>query len=224
MAMLKFEKENEKDHSSSSAHTLTTVSPEDGIGQRISQKRVLKALNHDGLAKLTKLVDQPSGLGISRTTIRGYELDISKPGTRELRLLSQALETTPNWLIYGGNEADGATGQSVVLGKTQHPTELQKFLVAAHLLRSIEPSDRDVVYGVLHSIARLKHGENEYRAGVIPVNEIGALIGDIWDDLKSGHPVDQEKMQEMIKAYGPYIEAIVEKETGQKLSDIIQKK
>ena len=197
--------------------------PEDGIGQRIAQKRLLKGLNHDGLAKLTKLMDQPSSMGISRTTIRGYELDISKPGTRELRLLSQALETTPNWLIYGGADDDSSIGQSIVARQSEQLTELQKFLTAAHLLRSIEPADRDVVYGVLHAIARHKHGENVYRAGIIPINELGALLEDLWNDLKSGHKVDQEKMQEIVKAYGPYLDAIAEKETGKKIADLILK-
>lgn len=201
----------------------SSVMPEDGIGQRIAQKRLLKGLNHDGLAKLTKLMDQPSSMGISRTTIRGYELDISKPGTRELRLLSQALETTPNWLIYGGADDDSSIGQSIVARQSEQLTELQKFLTAAHLLRSIEPADRDVVYGVLHAIARHKHGENVYRAGIIPINELGALLEDLWNDLKSGHKVDQEKMQEIVKAYGPYLDAIAEKETGKKIADLILK-
>ncbi|WP_230678970.1 hypothetical protein, partial [Streptococcus pneumoniae] len=55
------------------------TSPEDQIGARIAQRRTAKGLNHDGLSKLTKLLDLPTNNGISRTTIRGYEVNLYKP-------------------------------------------------------------------------------------------------------------------------------------------------
>jgi transcriptional regulator with XRE-family HTH domain len=194
--------------------------PEDQIGVRIAERRLAKGLTHDGLAKLTKLLDRPTQSGISRTTIRGYEVGLYKPGTRELRLLSQALEVSPTWLIFGGtlDASAGVIGAGAEASLPQ--TELQKFIVALTLLRAIEPGDRQVVYDVLHALARHKCGETAYRAAVITYREMGALLGDYWADLKEHRQVDQAKMQQLAEAYKPHIDAILERELGMKLSDL----
>lgn len=197
--------------------------PEDLIGSRIALMRGRKGLNHDGLAKLTKLLDQPAQAGISRTTIRGYEVGLYKPGTREIRILSQALEVSPTWLIFGEGLDAPSAGTSEEAGKVHPLGELQKFIVALHLLRSIDASERDTVYNVLHSLARLKHGENAYRAAIIAPAEIGALLSDVWSDLKEYKHVDQDKLQELAKAYGPYFDAIAQKELGASIADIRSK-
>lgn len=197
--------------------------PEDLIGSRIAAVRTKKGLNHDGLAKLTKLMDLPAQTGISRTTIRGYEVGLYKPGSREIRLLCQALEVTPTWLIFG--DVNEVEGQATSKDSSNQPpqSEIQKFFVALHLLRSIDASERDTVYNVLHSIARLKHGENLYRASVIAPAEIGALVADVWSDLKEFKQLDQEKIKELTIAYAPYFEALAEKELGTSLSGIVRK-
>jgi transcriptional regulator with XRE-family HTH domain len=192
--------------------------PEDQIGPRIASRRTSKGLNHDGLSKLTKLFDLPSKAGISRTTIRGYEIGLYKPGTRELRLLSQALEVTPTWLIFGGSEESAATDADPNGPQATPQSEVQKFLVALHLLRALDPRDRDVVYDVLHTISRHKHGEGEYRAGIYGTAEIGGLLVDIWNDAKETGKFDQERFQELITAYLPYLDKITEEITGKTLS------
>ena len=78
--------------------------PEDGFGQRVASLRTRLGLTHDGLSNLTKIADI-EGRGISRTTIRGYELGTYKPGARELRVLGAALEVTPTMLLLG--DVDG---------------------------------------------------------------------------------------------------------------------
>ena len=201
----------------------TNGAPEDQIGSRIALKRVGKGLNHDGLSKLTKLLDRPSNSGISRTTIRGYEVGIYKPGTRELRLLSQALQVSPTWLIFGALDDPASTADAIGLAHRPPETELQKALAAAHLMRSLDKVDRDVVYSVLHTIARHKHGENVYRAGLIPIVEVGALFDDVWHDIKEGGKFDQVQMNKLVEAYGPYFTAIAEKELGMKLSELVKK-
>lgn len=191
------------------------AAPEDQIGARIAQKRLAKGLNHDGLSKLTKLFDVQMKNGISRTTIRGYEVGLYKPGTREIRLLCEALEVSPNWLIFGGvDEADVAVDSHKTIASPA-TNELQKFIVALFLLHNIEAADRDVVYNVLHSLARLKMGENEYRAGILPISELGGILMDAFDDTKEGGSIDQEKLQELVKAYMPALMEIAQKSKPQ---------
>lgn len=194
--------------------------PEDQIGARIAEKRLAKHLTHDGLAKLTKLYDEPAKSGISRTTIRGYEIGLYKPGTREIRLLCQALEVSPNWLIMGGEDETKSQSASIEAGQGLHQTELQKFLVALHLLRSLDAGEREIVYGVLHGLARLKLGENEYRAGIIVPAEFGALLSDVWKDMKDGQQPDQEKVSALAQAYLPMLEEIARKNLGGSLSNL----
>lgn len=200
--------------------------PEDQIGSRIAEKRLSKNLTHDGLAKLTKLFDDPSNSksGISRTTIRGYEVGLYKPGTRELRLLSQALEVSPSWLIFGGPEQLTSLSTSIDQGQRLEQTEIQKFLVALHLLRALDPAERDLLYNMLHGLAKLKVGEAEYRAAVITHQEFGGLISDLWNDLKDGAQPDQERLQEIFKAYSPLLDELVQKNLGRPMSSFLPKK
>lgn len=199
--------------------------PEDQIGPRIAEKRLSKNLTHDGLSKLTKLFDDPgnSKSGISRTTIRGYEVGLYKPGTRELRLLSQALEVSPTWLIFGGPEQSASISDSIEKGHKLDQTEVQKFLVALHLLRALDPAERDLLYNMLHGLAKLKIGETEYRAAVIAHQEFGALVSDLWSDLRDGDEPDQERLNQIMRAYAPLLEELVQKNLGRSITSLLPK-
>lgn len=65
---------------------------EDGIGIRLKAARESKGLSQSDLHNKT---------GLSRTVLINYEAGRHKPGARELRLLCDALEVSPNHLIYG---------------------------------------------------------------------------------------------------------------------------
>lgn len=68
---------------------------EDGIGIRLKAARELKGLSQSDLHNKT---------GLSRTVLINYEAGRHKPGARELRLICDALEISPNYLIYGSEE------------------------------------------------------------------------------------------------------------------------
>jgi transcriptional regulator with XRE-family HTH domain len=65
---------------------------DDGIGIRLKAAREAKGISQ---------IDLHSKTGLSRTVLINYEAGRHKPGTRELRLLCDALEVSPNHLIYG---------------------------------------------------------------------------------------------------------------------------
>ncbi|CAG4883711.1 protein of unknown function [Georgfuchsia toluolica] len=87
--------------------------PEEGIGQRIQEKRQEYKISVDQLAALTSKYDSAGKSGISRATIYAYESGGTKPGARELRLLCLALNVSPNWLLLGyeWNQAENAASQ-----------------------------------------------------------------------------------------------------------------
>lgn len=68
---------------------------EGGIGIRLKAAREAKGISQSDLHAKT---------GLSRTVLINYEAGRHKPGTRELRLLCDALEVSPNYLIYGTEE------------------------------------------------------------------------------------------------------------------------
>lgn len=159
-------------------------------------------------------MDRVGGTGISRTTIRGYEVGMYKPGTRELRLLSEALEVTPTWLIFGAPEEAVAGGRDGIKVEASPVTELQKFLMALPLLHLLEPRERQVVYDVLHSLARMKAGETIYRGHVISMAEVGGLLGDLWADLREGRGPDEQHTKEYVAAFQQHILGRLQTELG----------
>ncbi len=201
----------------------TTPQPEDQIGTRIAQKRTAKGLNHDGLSKLTKLCDNAGNVGIGRTTIRGYEIGTYKPGTRELRLLSQALEVSVDWLIFGAGDEDAQSFQGRNDANLQVSSEFGKFLVGLYLLAKLEPKERDSVYGVMHALARLRQGENEYRAGIVVIEGVTSLILDHFADTANGVQVDHASFSKIAKASIPLLDDFLEKEFGMSAAIVFDK-
>lgn len=67
----------------------------DGLALRIRQARERKILSLSDIHKQT---------GISRTSLHDYESGKTKPGAREILLLTETLEVTPNWLLCGTEE------------------------------------------------------------------------------------------------------------------------
>lgn len=137
--------------------------PEDALGSLVKIKRTALGLTHDGLSDLTKIVDQ-EGRGISRTSIRGYELGTYQPGARELRILSLALEVSPDWLLFGGQD-EGKVTESKPAGKTA-PPKLRWSDIAIPLFSysQLAPAERNQVRGLVETLYRLQVGEVRFRS------------------------------------------------------------
>jgi transcriptional regulator with XRE-family HTH domain len=211
--------------------------PEDRIGERIAQQRMLKQLTHDGLAKLTKLYDvarsteagtDPGGspkrvAGISRTTIRGYEIGMYKPGTREIRLLSQCLEVSPTWLIFGGDDEAPNTLKTSPRKSVPQLTELQHFMIALPQMRHLARHERQLVYDMVNTLAQHRMGEAEHRALVISMEELGGVFGDLWFDFReTGKMPEGDEFQEYIKAHEMHIKDLIGSELGDLLKGAVR--
>jgi len=75
------------------------------IGERIQKKRKELDLSAEELSALTKLFDfseiNGSESGISLPTIYRYEKGEREPASREILLLCESLNVSPNWLLLG---------------------------------------------------------------------------------------------------------------------------
>lgn len=93
--------------------------PESGVGERIRVRRKEFDLSVEELAALTAKYDYEAdyadGSGVSVPTLYRYEKGERLPGARELRLLCDALNVPPDWLLLGGEWKSGRRG--AVAGK-----------------------------------------------------------------------------------------------------------
>jgi len=132
-----------------------TALPESGLGDRIRDAREKRGLSQEGLSRLTKAFDVERQ-GISRTVLTGYEKGKFKPGTRELRILYQALGLTPNWLILGQSDPD----------ETEEEFDNK-------LLEAIKRLDSESLNGVAHLIFSASANASEI------INKFESIRGEI---------------------------------------------
>lgn len=71
------------------------ISKLDIVAIELRRAREAKGISHSELHRKT---------GISRTVLFGYETGRTKPGAKELRLLSESLGVSPNRLLFGTDE------------------------------------------------------------------------------------------------------------------------
>lgn len=178
-----------KQESPASPVDVKFTPPEDGIGGRVALLRSQKELTHDGLSKLSKLAD-PSGVGISRTTIRSYELGNFKPGARELRILSKALQVSPAWLLLGADSySEVLVGEEE--GGTPSGGDVAQLMAAFMFLPKVE---RTALKTLAMSLLQAKMGEVEFRKVIGFSGEMGDVLFDSAKDL-----FDQKAFSDAIK-------------------------
>ncbi|OGS94740.1 MAG: hypothetical protein A3H31_02715 [Gallionellales bacterium RIFCSPLOWO2_02_FULL_57_47] len=141
-----------------------TALPESGLGDRIRDAREKRGLSQEGLSRLTKAFDVERQ-GISRTVLTGYEKGKFKPGTRELRILYQALGLTPNWLILGQSDPERMRGL-----RAKYETE-EEF--DNKLLEAIKRLDSESLNGVAHLIFSASANASEI------INKFESIRGEI---------------------------------------------
>lgn len=102
--------------------------PESGIGQRIQFARKQLGLSIEALARYTKYFDTKDGKGIPPTSLLRYESGKYEPGAREIRILCDAFDASPRWLIYGAldNAGQDATEQNLVRALESYVVERVK--------------------------------------------------------------------------------------------------
>lgn len=85
-----------------------TPTPEGRFGERLKYARGQLGLTIDAFGRLTAEYDS-NRKGVSATSISRYESGENLPGTLEFRLICDALDVPPQWLLYGDVPNSGAT-------------------------------------------------------------------------------------------------------------------
>jgi len=175
----------------SSASITQKSMPEDGLGSRVKIVRDQLGITHDGLSNLTKIADV-EGRGISRTTIRGYELGTYKPGARELRILSLALKVSPSWLLFG----EESESQPVKYGQTQPGKSGRRWANIVFPLIAFSQlggNEKQQIASLIETLYRLQKGEVAFRSEKAFVEDMADTLQDHYRDRTEFANFSQEE-------------------------------
>lgn len=154
-------------------------------------------LTHDGLSKLTKAADQ-EGRGISRTTIRGYELGTFKPGAREIRILCQALHRSPSWLLLG---EDVGSAQGSIDALPMSKPSWAEYAIGLVGYINLSPDEKRQTLGIIKSLYRLRVGEITFRKQSDIIHEVFDTVQDYYRDREeAGEKANQAEISEVFVA------------------------
>jgi transcriptional regulator with XRE-family HTH domain len=129
------------------------------IGREIGRARVARNLSVSELHRRT---------GISRTVLQGYEAGRYKPGARELRLLAETLDCSPNRLLFGDEEFRKRTHLDGLLGNADKVATGAKIgILFSHL--TIE--EQRAVLALVGLMVEARIGGREKLAEVLGVAE-----------------------------------------------------
>lgn len=131
--------------------------PEDGIGGRIRAVREARGWSQKDLAAQTKELD-PHRKGVSRTVLVGYEAGQFKPASREIRILCETLNVTPNWLIYGDDFAGGTEQASMEAARKNGLFAAMRLALAIAVLK---PHERMGFQSLVLSMAGRELGDRK---------------------------------------------------------------
>ncbi len=173
--------------------------PEEELGGRVRGIRESLALTHDGLSNLTKISDV-EGRGISRTTIRGYELGTYKPGTRELRILSLALRKSPSWLLFGDAETNALDSNGAPQTAANSPARWAELAFPLIAYSQLENTERTQVVALIETLYRLKIGEVKFRSAKAFIEDLADTIQDAVRDRAQKQELDSGHMKDVLLA------------------------
>ncbi|RZJ07990.1 MAG: XRE family transcriptional regulator [Rubrivivax sp.] len=142
------------------------------VGRRIREARESRDWTQQVLCNRSKIVD-PEQKGISRTTLIGYEAGTSRPGSREIRLLCEALSITPNHLIFG-EEQPAVVVHPALDVRWPGKSDLARALDLALVLAALKGHERDALLSLALSLAGRRFGD----ARLAGLRSIGALALD----------------------------------------------
>lgn len=136
------------------------------IGGRISEAR--KNAGFDTIASVHKATVQVDNdeQGISQPVLKGYEDGKFKPGARELRILSLALSVSPNWLLFGAEEAPkafaGEQPSSRISALTSISTDEQRLVLISLFLMQLQKTEREALFTLLEAMLKARLGKNQF--------------------------------------------------------------
>ncbi|MBT0962056.1 helix-turn-helix domain-containing protein [Denitromonas iodatirespirans] len=159
-------------------------SPMDGLAVRIRQCRERKGFSLADLHKAT---------GLSRTALHDYESGRTKPGARELLVICEHLEVTPNWLLCGTEEPmkrrEGL--RSLVRLRNSPMLAMGGMLLFPAILAVIDEDEFEALLTLIASMLEAKD-PSTYRHISVAAEFLAETVGE-------GSPEDLAKLAEKAK-------------------------
>lgn len=167
---------------------------------------LIKARNELGLTQ-SKLAEQ-SGLSVS--AIKAYESGRNLPGARELRELCQALQVSPNKLLFGTEVPfKERTFANLLVDGTDESEHILQGRVAA-LMRLLSKEEQAAVGTLVQSLAIARHGVEKAKEATLVMDAMVGVFREFGqqtrDALVTGKPLDAEagaeKIDKFLKSQG----------------------
>ncbi len=164
----------------------------DLIAIELTAARTRAGLSVIELSKLT---------GISKTVLHGYERGRTKPGAREIRLLSGALNISPNRLILGNESFETDTPRFTSIYRKLKARPELGFMLAFMYVPMVSPLlDEDELGSLMtlvESLIRAKHPETAEKMAVV-ADEISRALDEMT--LPDGSmTIPPTQLEEVIK-------------------------
>lgn len=143
--------------------------------------------------------------GLSLSAIKAYESGRNMPGARELRELCQALQTSPNKLLFGTELPFKETSVANLLVDGDTDDHVVKRMRLAYLSGLLSSDERQSLYVLAESIAIARHGEVKVKEA-IKVADVMAGIGRSLmkvtrDAIVKKQPIDTSEMTKQVESF-----------------------
>lgn len=116
--------------------------------------------------------------GISRDTIKGYETGRSMPGSRELRVLCEALGISANRALWGREDFQEAVGP--LRGRVVQPAarQLTQQMMLIMLVQLLSQEEVGALFTLMEPLAIGRHGRKKVEEAMAALDIIGQEVGD----------------------------------------------
>lgn len=162
---------------------------------------LIKVRNELGLTQAQ--LSEKSALSLS--AIKAYESGRNLPGARELRALSQALQTSPNKLLFGTETPFASKTVANLLVDSDTEDQTVKRMRLALLSSLLSSDERQSLHVLAESIAIARHGESKVRETLVMADMMAGLGRNFMqatrDSLVTKKPVDTEKFSKNLDAF-----------------------
>ena len=163
---------------------------------------LIKARNDLGLTQ-SQLAGKS---GLSLSAMKAYESGRNMPGARELRELSQALQVSPNKLLFGKELPFEARTVLDALTNGESEDELVSRTRATMIFCLLASDERESIMTLARSLAIARHGVEKVKEALLGADFITGMMREMIVQgshaVETGTPIN-------LKSFGPNLDAFM---------------
>lgn len=147
--------------------------------------------------------------GLSLSAIKAYETGRNMPGARELRELCNALQVSPNKLLFGKELPFEPRTVMDQLTYGEPENEAVARVRAMMLFCLLASDEREAIFTLARSLAVARHGVDEVKNAMLGADFMAGLTREMIqagsDAVRTGTPMD-------VDSFGPNLEAFMDRQ------------